>query len=622
MADLAHVIPLTGRRGFARMLVAAAAGSLVAGLAGIAIEGRDAGWAAGLLSLVVPGLGQLVQGAPVSGALLVLVTLGLLFEQFVLSGFVLKLGIVSFAALGPAAALHAATHGAWWSLPAGAIGGLAAAAIIERFVLLARSRRLALVEAAEHARSPEERTALAAEPVEHGAVRPLDRYTEAFLRYLLRFGHSRPDDWSVFDDPNHLDSALRYQLVIAGWSLYVSQNLLTPAYREAAATALGNFAERGRDYRVWSYTFRQNLRSFRIDGDPFGFENVMYSGYIADVVSMYEAMSGDRRYDAPGGYSVTDGSRTYEWSHAGIIANLARQHALSPFGAISCLPGWIWPGCQTFSLRAIRLGDLVHRENHSYAPRRYIESFERYFVEKSGKIDTCRSITGFAHPTYDYMIGVTGQAGTAVMMSAFGRGFVARHYERCVKPLMKRNADGAIELTLKKMDTYDTTFGWNPGFPYSLVMLYASEVGDTEAVAGLRPTLEAMLTPDDRRPGPGSIVSMAFMFLALANAELGLAAAHAHVPAYDPTPELESAPYPKLIVTSATTDGTNVRATIAPGPQANGPVELRFARLVPGARYRLNGALAPVELVAGTDGRVRASVASDRRQELVLSRVG
>lgn len=621
MADLAHLIPLTGRRTSARLLTALIAAALAGGIAGVWFQGRDSSWAA-LLSLVVPGSSQLVQGAYFTGAILLGVTVLLLADLIVVFGAVLHLGLVPLAALAPAACLHSATHGAWWSLPVGAMAGLAAGIVIEQANVAARRRRRLRVEVAQDALPPDA-GAVEVKTVGHGLVRPFDRYGEAFLRYFLRFGHAKPDDWSVFDDPQHLDDALRYQIALTSWGLYVSQHLLTPAFREAAAASVRNLAERCRDHRVWAYTRRQNLASFRIDGDPFGYENVMYSGYAADVVSMYEALSGDRRYDAPCGFSVSDRRRTYDWSHEEIIANLALQHASSPHGAVSCLPGWIWPPCQTFSLRAIQLGDLVHRDDHSWAQRRYREAFQRYFVDRHGKIDTCRSIAGFAHPLYNRMVGVSGQAGTGAMTAPIAREIVERHYEQHVKPRMRRNGDGTIELTLSKIDTYDTSYGWNPVFPYSLVLLYAAEMGDSETVAGLRATLETMLTPEGaERPGPGSIVSMAFTFLGLVNTEQGLASAHAHVPAYDTTPELESAPYPKVIVTSATTDGTNVHTTLSPGPDANGPVEIRFARLVPGARYRLTGGEEPFVFTAGRDGRLRSTVDSTARHDLVLARAG
>jgi hypothetical protein len=502
------------------------------------------------------------------------------------------------------------------------VGGLLAGVVAEALNFHAKQRRLARVAAAR-ASLPTHVSTPAYHPVEHGAVPPLDRYADAYLRYFLRFGHTDPTDWNVFDDPKHVDAAQRYQMVAAAWALFVSQHLVTPAHRAAAATSIGNIAERCRDYRVWSYTRLQNVKSFRIDGDPFRHENVMYSAYAADILSMYEAVSGDTRYDAPGGYSVSDKSRTYPWSHEEIVDNLAVQHAASVHGAISCVPGWLWPPCQTFSMRSIQLGDLVHGTDHSWAIERFVDSFGKYFVSPDGHIDTCRNIGGFVHPTDAFLVGVSGQAGTGAMMSPFGREHVERNYETQLKTRMSAPDDeGRIHLKLSKIDTLDTSYGWNPAQPYSLALLYATEMGDAEASAGLRRTLEAMLTPDGDRPGPGSILSMGFTFMALVNVERGLAAAHRQVAAHATTPEVEHAPYPQIVVTGATADADGLRASLTPGPAANGEAEVRFARLRPDATYRLSGAGPTRDLTADTTGRLSIKVASSDSHELSLERVG
>lgn len=619
--DLAHLLPLTGRRWVARFLAVAVIGCLACGIGGVVIYGSDSAFT-GLLSLIVPGLGQLVAGDTVAGIVMLVMAVFVLVDLFLLFNGVLRLGILPLVFLSGASALHAATGGAWWSIPVGGFAALAAGAVGEHFNYRAKQRRLAHVAEAR-AVLPSRASTPAYTPVEHGPVAPLDQFGEAYLRYFLRFGHADPADWNVFDDPKHVDAALRYQMVLAAWSLFVSQHLITPAYREAAATAIGNIAERCRDYRVWSYTRMQNVKSFRIDGDPFRHENVMYSGYAADILSMYEAVSGDGRYDQPGGYTVADRSRAYPWTHEEIIDNLAVQHAASVHGAISCIPGWLWPPCQTFSLRAIQLGDLVHGTDHSWASERFAESFAKYFVSSDGHIDTCRSIGGFVHPTDAFLVGVSGQAGTGAMMSPFGREHVERNYEKQVKSRTSAPDDeGRIALKLSKIDTLDTSYGWNPAQPYSLALVYATEMGDTETAAGLRRTIETMLTPDGDRPGPGSILSMGFTFLALVNTERGLAASHRHVAAHDTTPELEHAPYPQVVVTAASADANGVRVSLAPGPSANGVAEVRFARLHPHAAYRLTGAGEPRELTADPTGRVSVKVPSSSGHQLALERAG
>jgi len=623
--DLAHVVPLTGRRWVARFLAAAVAACLIGGAVGVAVAGTGSPWT-GLLSLIVPGLGQLVAGDTLVGIVMLVITVFVVVDLFLLFNGILRLGVLPLVFLASASALHAATGGAWWSIPVGGLAGLACGVVAEHFNYRAKQRRLACVAEAR-ADAQAAVPAAVAEPaypaVDHGPVKELDRFSEAYLRYFLRFGHADPTDWSVFDDPKHVDAALRYQMVLAAWALYVSQHLITPAHRQAAATALGNIAERCRDYRVWSYTRMQNVKSFRIDGDPFRHENVMYSAYAADVVSMYEAMSGDDRYDRPGGYSVSDRSRTYDWTHEQIVDNLAAQHAASVHGAISCIPGWLWPPCQTFSLRSIQLGDLVHGTDHSWAIERFVESFGKYFVSPDGHIDTCRNIGGFVHPTDAFLVGVSGQAGTGAMMSPFGRAHVERNYEMQLKTRVSPPDDeGRITLRLSKIDTLDTSYGWNPAQPYSLALVYAKEMGDTETAAGLQRTLEEMLTPDAARPGPGSILSMAFTFLALVNTERGLASAHRQVPAHAATPEVEHAPYPQLAVTSASATADSLRASLRPGPSANGEAEVRFARLRPHATYRLSGVGDIRDLAADATGRVSVKVPSSKGHELVLERVG
>jgi hypothetical protein len=614
------VIPLTGRRLGARLLGIAVAACFIGGIVGVSVAGADSAWG-GLLSLLIPGLGQIVAGDVGVGLLFLFLFLFILIDMFALFNRVLRLGSLPLAFLMPASALHAATGGAWWSIPAGGLGGLLAGVVLEQGNYRAKQRRLAIVRAAR-GDAPARVNTPAYAPIEHGGGAPMDQYTEAYLRYFMRFGHAEPTDWSIFDDPKHVDSALRYQMVLSAWAIYLTQHVSTPAFREAASATLGNIAERCRDYRVWNYTRMQNIRSFRIDGDPFRHENVMYSAYAADVTSMYEAMSGDHRYDEPGGYSVSDRSRTYEWSHEEIVDNLAVQHGASVHGSISCFPGWLFPVCQTFSLRSIQLGDLVHGTDHSWALERFRESFAKYFVSDHGHINTCRNIAGFPHPTEPFIVGVSGQAGSGAFISPFGREHVVTNYDQQIRPRMSEpDSDGRITLRLSKIDTFDTSYGWNPAQPYSIALLYATEMGDAEAAAGLRHTLEEMLTPDGDRPGPGSILSMAITFMALGNAERGLAAAHRHVPAHDTTPELEHAPYPQVIVTAAHATADSVTASLVPGPSANGEVYLRFGRLQPGARYRLSGAGEPRELDADATGRVEAKVPSSQQHDLVLERI-
>ncbi len=141
--------------------------------------------------------------------------------------------------------------------------------------------------------------------------------------------------------------------------------------------------------------------------------------------------------------------------------------------------------------------------------------------------------------------------------------------------------------------------------PYSFALLYAAEMGDTEAAAGIRRTLDDMLTPDGDRPGPGSLVSMAVTFMALTNSERAVAAGHRHAPCLDTGPELAHAPHPDVVVTEAREREGGVTCELVPGPDASAPVMLAFARLRPEADH-----------VVRRDGVVADRVTTDERGRL------
>jgi hypothetical protein len=591
---------------------ACTAGGIVAAV----MDGRGSVWVAPF-STPIPGLAQFVQGAWVAGTIFLVVGL------FGAVRWIFRQDAWLPPVIAGASVWHAATNGAWWSVFAGA--GAAVGVVLLGRAVATRAReqkRRRFAEIRARATTTTSRSAAtvapASSPVAATACTPLQ---EQFLRRFLDFGHRPLDDWSAFSAGGEVsDGALRFQNVLAAWSLYLAQSRLTPAYRQAASTSIGNLAERCRDHRVWKYWRRQNLAgAFRLNADPFAEENVMYSGYIADIIGMYEALSGDHRFDEPGGYAVTDGRKTYSWNHEDIIDRLAEQHATSPLGSIPCEPGWAFPVCQTFSLRAIMLGDRVHGTDHSWAIDRFLEAFE-FFVGRHGAISLSRhNVLGLSNPL-SYLMALNGQAGTGAFLAPFARNIVEEHYAKQVKPFMFRDADGMLRLRLRRIDTFDTSLNApNPALPYATVLLYAREIGDAEAAAGLEASLGEYLTPEGAWPAPGTVVSNALTFMALVDGEGGLAAAHRRVPASDTTPELASAPYPQLVVTGAAWTGASLDIEIAPGPAPQDRVDLTFARLEPGRSYVLRGLEQERSVTADAAGGLVVATPGDRRTSLQLS---
>ncbi|PIU61504.1 MAG: hypothetical protein COS84_11230 [Armatimonadetes bacterium CG07_land_8_20_14_0_80_40_9] len=69
----------------------------------------------------------------------------------------------------------------------------------------------------------------------------------------------------------------------------------TPAYREVGQKQLDDIIQRMIDKRVWDFvkTYWENSPHFP---DPVVYENIMYSGHLAQLIGLYEGLSGDYKY--------------------------------------------------------------------------------------------------------------------------------------------------------------------------------------------------------------------------------------------------------------------------------------------------------------------------------------
>jgi hypothetical protein len=274
----------------------------------------------------------------------------------------------------------------------------------------------------------------------------------------------------------------------------------------------------------------------------------------------------------------------------------------------------MFPVCQTFSMRAMMLGDLVHGTDHGWVIERFLESFRRY-TYRDDHIDLARhNVLGIKSP-FSRLITLNGQTGSGAFLAPFAPELTARHYEQAIRPhMIGPDADGRVTLQLSRLDKWDTSYGTNAGLAYSMVLLYAREVGDDAIANALEATFAEMLTLDGERPAPGSVVSNAMALMALVNGRGGLAAAHRRVPARQGGVELASAPYPAVVVTaaSADADGKGLRAVVTPGPGASEPVDLVVSGLEPGRAYDVGGA----RLAADPAGNLTHRVDPTRRHEL------
>ncbi|HOX36877.1 MAG TPA: hypothetical protein PL033_02720 [Candidatus Brocadiia bacterium] len=180
------------------------------------------------------------------------------------------------------------------------------------------------------------------------------------------------------DDGRQKDiTAFRYQIAFCGYGC-AAMAAKTPAYTQVIGAQLLDLCERIIDARCWPYV----TDYWKYGGgppDPCRYENVMYTGHLAQLMLLYELMTGDMRYSKEGWDFVwTDGRKT----HYDLDLAVRRMHVQSvetPCGGICCEPNSIFADCNNHSSNAYLLHDLLHGTEYSKVNQKWFDWMSKNF---------------------------------------------------------------------------------------------------------------------------------------------------------------------------------------------------------------------------------------------------
>lgn len=81
--------------------------------------------------------------------------------------------------------------------------------------------------------------------------------------------------------------------------------------------------------------------------DPIKEDNIMVSGYVLQMVGIYQSNTGDDRYSKPGSlkFEVAK-NRTYSYDFPRIADAVNRNWENGPYCLYSCEPNWIYTMCK------------------------------------------------------------------------------------------------------------------------------------------------------------------------------------------------------------------------------------------------------------------------------------
>ena len=260
-----------------------------------------------------------------------------------------------------------------------------------------------------------------------------EEFSERDLR-LMRFLLDRAlQPVESFDGFEWLDqfqtAAIRYQLHFSGYALAMAQASRLPALHGYLDAEQKRLIEKQRDHRVWRYWALENAWGYLArNPDPIAKANIMFSGFTATQMAMFQAASGARDFLAPGRFALehAEGQR-FAYDFPAIIDVLFDQFSNSRFGLLACEPNWIYPLCNTITLAAIKAADAqLGGTRWPALTNRIRQALDEEFIDPFGRFVPCRSAyTGMALPILG---GAMPQAMTCFFLNATLPDIAARQW--------------------------------------------------------------------------------------------------------------------------------------------------------------------------------------------------
>jgi hypothetical protein len=485
-----------------------------------------------------------------------------------------------------------------------------------------RLRRRRFKEQTEQAEAANKLLKVTVPPL-RGADRPevhtigeMDEVTTALSRRFVDMAFRPYDDWRDWDVLDQFQTAaVRYQIDHMVYTLALQKYTRTPAFRGYQDEAMRRLVTKYQQKKVWSYWAYENLwGNLEWNPDPARKQNIMLTGFFALSLGAFQTVTGDYRHSQPGAIEfVWSEKRRYPYSYDSLCASLTSDYLKSPWGLVVCEPNWIFSPCNMRGAAGLMIHDRLHGTHYwDMIKDGYYHGLEQEFVRPDGMLNFYRSArTG---------IGLNGASFSTDL-----RPMVPHLADRAWTLLRAayEKPDGKLVTPLanreKLLDTGNYLF--HPLKAYAYIIEEAREVGDEEAAQAAWEEVQERVDMkiDDRGWLVVEGASMA-AHLGIARSLNGrksgwLDLIQKGMPeAWTNGPQLESVPYPGVVVTRAVNDGQALDVVLRP-TNGGGRFTLELSQLRPALEYRVTGATNP-SLVADADGRGLLEVDVDGRHEL------
>jgi hypothetical protein len=498
------------------------------------------------------------------------------------------------------------------------VAAAAGAAAYEQF----RERRKRFREQTEQAKAANEVLRVTVPPLRGGdrpevhTIGEMDELTTALARKFVDTALKPLDDWEDWDITDQFQTgAVRYQIDHMIYTIALQKYTRTPAFRGYQDEAMRRLVDKYQQKRVWSYWAYENLwGNFEWDPDPARKQNIMLTGFFALSLGAYQTVTGDHTHENVGSIEfVWSDKRRYPYSYDTLCASLTSDFLKSPWGLVVCEPNWIFSACNMRGAAGLMIHDRIHGTHYwDMIKDGYYRGLEQEFVRPDGTLNFYRSArTGIGQTGISFstdlrpMMPHVADRGWALMRAAF-----EERDGRLVTPLAGRD---------RMLDTGNYAF--HPLKSYAYVIEEAREAGDEEAAeaawAEVQDRVEMHIDDRGWLVVPGASMASHLALARSLNGRKGgwLDLITKGMPdAWMEGPQLESVPYPQVMVTRAVNDGGTLEAVLR-STNGGGRFPVELSQLRANGSYAVTGATT-TSLVADAEGRATLEMDLEGRREL------
>ncbi|KAG8625005.1 hypothetical protein KVT40_006756 [Elsinoe batatas] len=279
----------------------------------------------------------------------------------------------------------------------------------------------------------------------------ISREQAGHLRHFHNLATQIDGEWrnmGSLESGQELLEGYRYQLANMAYAAGLAHYHHLPALKSPFRHLFRDLINKMLRREVWGYWYLTSQSGIFVDqdltelrkpwADPIKRENIMYSGHLLLMVSMYAMLFDSDDYDAPGSLNLTwnplflgMGSESFRYHRLSLQAVVLAEMEKTGWMGACCEPNCVFVACNQFPLIAFRLNDARDGTNFvEHALPRYTEAWQKK-TASGGYFDISPPIGNTHRTTFPYwqvkqdklIPGLTGLSG-GISMNAWAATFM------------------------------------------------------------------------------------------------------------------------------------------------------------------------------------------------------